>query len=213
MTKKDGKSPSSSQKTNDLINQAVHDLGGEITLEEASDDLVEITGDKSPSKEQVAKIDLQQFVDKEAYMRLAADFDNFRRRALKERKEWERQGQEKVLREVLDVLDNFQRGLVQAEGDDSALATGMRMVYSQIEGLLKQAGLERIPTVGSAFDPSIHEAVARLDNDSVPDGQIVEELKCGFRWSDRLLRPASVVVAKSSSPMKVDSKDDLEGAS
>jgi len=201
MSKKKSKSEGNTSKTDQLIDEALGDMGAlEIEAEtDPEDEIIEIeTPEKPKNKEPVAKIDVQQYVEKEAYMRLAADFDNFRRRALKERREWERQGQEKILCEVLEVLDNFERGIHQAEGDESPLAIGMRMVFSQMENLLSHQGLERIKTVGEMFDPSVHDAVSRVEDAEKEDGTIVEEIRRGYKWNNRLLRPASVAVVKNS---------------
>lgn len=203
--KKD-KTVNNRNKTDSLIDQAIDDLGteeyqdtGEVPvskdLRPESDEIVSM---EEPKKEAVAKIDLQQYVQKEAYMRLAADFDNFRKRALKERGEWERQGREKTLRSFLDILDNLARGLEQSEDKESPLYTGMQMVLSQAENWLKAEGLERIKCKGQSFDPNVHDAVARVEDPSKPDGSIIEEVKRGYKWHDRLLRPASVVVSKNS---------------
>jgi len=203
-------------KTDDLINEALKNLGHEESDKQSKaksadeSEIVEsenISDTDGKKREAVAKIDLQQFVDKEAYMRLAADFDNFRRRALKERKEWERQGKDKILRDLLDVIDNFSRGLSQAKDSEGPLATGMKMVLSQMEQILSSEGLEKIKTMGEKFDPAIHDAVARIESPGKQDGEIIEELKCGYKYSDRLLRPASVVVAKSDQ----DSEDSVLG--
>lgn len=196
-------------KTDDLISEALKNMGAEENPKSGNKnsqedgEIIEVEAQEASETEQkkkeaVAKIDVQQYVDKEAYMRLAADFDNFRRRALKERKEWERQGKEKILRDLLDVIDNFSRGLSQAKDAEAPLATGMKMVLSQMEQILNSEGLERIKTLGETFDPSIHDAVARIDAKDKAEGEIIEELKCGYKYSDRLLRPASVVVAKGS---------------
>jgi len=198
--------PDPKNRTDDLINEAIR----------AFDQTSTLSGIKTPAPEpdairpmernsdydvtdgkRVAKIDLKQYVEKEAFMRLAADFDNFRKRVLKERVEWERQGKEKVLRGFLEIIDNLRRGLSQPDATIGPLAEGMRMVLSQAEFWLQQEGLERVPTVGIPFDPSIHEAVARVEDLSKVDGTIVEEVRAGYRWADRLLRPASVVVVKS----------------
>lgn len=204
MAKKDDKRGAKASRTDELIEQALKNLDdtGEEKIDE--DGIVEVVIDdddeaeaSSRTKEQVAKIDVAQYVKKEQYMRLAADFDNFRRRAMKERQEWERQGREKILRELLDVMDNFARGLTQAESDEGALATGMRMIFAQCEQLLTNQGLERIQTVGSKFDPEVHDAVAKIEKPGEKDGTIIEELKRGYKWHDRLLRPASVVVVKN----------------
>lgn len=181
--------------TDELIQQALENLENtQNKTDEAEEGAIqESTGEQK--REQVAKIDVQQYVEKEAYMRLAADFDNFRRRALKERQEWEKQGREAVLRPLLDVLDNFGRGIEQAKDEESPLATGMTMIYSQMEQLLVSQGLRRIPTKGEKFNPEFHEAVAKIPSKEFEVNTIIEEVKCGFTWQDRLLRPASVVVS------------------
>jgi len=198
--------PDPKNRTDDLIDDAIRSFDQHSSL----------SGVKTPTPEpdairpaerntdydvtdgkRVAKIDLKQYVEKEAFMRVAADFDNFRKRVLKERVEWERQGKEKVLRGFLEIIDNLRRGLNQPDATIGPLAEGMRMVLSQAEFWLQQEGLERVPTVGIPFDPAIHEAVARIEDLSKVDGTIVEEVRAGYRWADRLLRPASVVVVKS----------------
>ncbi|MGA0163871.1 MAG: nucleotide exchange factor GrpE [Bdellovibrionota bacterium] len=146
-------------------------------------------------RETLAKVSLQQYVEKEVYMRLAADFDNFRKRALRERTEWEKNSKEKVFRGFLDVLDNLIRGLDQASGDSSALAEGMKMVLGQAEAWLKSEGLHRIESVGKVFNPQLHEAVGQRESDEVPEGSVIEELRRGYSWEDRLIRPASVIVS------------------
>lgn len=189
------------KKTDDLINDALSGLGEDTGEKQEADvgEIEEVTTDTGSTKEQVAKIDLQQYVSKEDYMRLAADFDNFRRRALKERKEWEQKGKDEILLSVLDILDNFSRGLQQSESDSSSLATGMRMVYSQMESLLEQNGLSKIETIGKKFNPSVHDAVGKRASEKKSDGEILEEVKCGWTYPDRLLRAASVIVVKNSS--------------
>ena len=161
---------------------------------EISDELVE----REPSRDSgaIAKIDLQKFIDKEAYMRLAADFENFRRRALKDRQDAEKVGREKVLRGFLEILDNLDRGIKQADMETGALADGIRMVMAQIDSWMKTEGLDRIQAFGQPFDPELHEAVAQAESEVVPNGHVMEEVRRGYRWSDRLLRPAAVVVCK-----------------
>jgi len=176
----------------ELIQEALENLDSEGEMAPVEDPRA------SGAKEKVARIDLQQYVEKEAYMRLAADFDNFRKRALKERQEWERQGKEKALRGAFDVIDNLARGLAQAAEDEGALATGMKMVLSQAEAWLLSEGFERIPSLGEKFNPSVHEAVAQVPNPDKDDGEVVEEIKRGYQWKGRVLRPASVVVVKNA---------------
>lgn len=200
MTK--AKKPDSKSKADLLIEEAVRS----IEAEEGGDKEVAPAAEPEELPKShsgvVGKIDLQQFIDKETYLRLAADFENYRRRAIKERQEAERSGREKALRTFLDILDNLDRGLSQAQGDQGPLASGIRMVMAQAEAWLKAEGLERIPTIGQMFDPAFHEAITQIEVADKPAGQIVEELKRGYRWPDRLLRPASVVTAKNSGETK-----------
>lgn len=212
MSEKKNKNTDKSSKTDSLIEEAIQGVyhlrddeeefefeGKDENISREDEEDSQIGKDTAERRrEAVAKIDLQQYVEKETYMRLAADFDNFRRRALKERQEWERQGKERVMRELLDVMDNFSRGLQQATEDKSPLAEGMRMVFSQMESILKNDGLEKIKTAGEKFNPNLHDAVSSVVKEGYEESAIVEELKCGYKWGDRLLRPASVVVAKAS---------------
>lgn len=209
------KEPENKTKTEDLIDEALKSFedsqrssagfgsasSAGFNSQTPSDEIR--SAERNPDYDQtdgkkVARIDVKQYVEKEAFMRLAADFDNFRKRVLKERGEWERQGKEKVLRGFLDILDNLKRGLSQPDSQMGPLAEGMRMVLSQAEAWLASEGLQRIATIGEMFDPALHEAVAKVQDLSKPDGMIIEETRCGYRWGDRLLRPASVVVVKSN---------------
>lgn len=196
--KQDGDLEEQTETTTDsLISEALDSLESQKREDEEEDGIVELPKQETDGQ-RVAKIDVQQVVNKETYMLLAADFDNFRKRALKERHEWERQGQERILTGFLDILDNLARGVQQASSEEGALIDGMRMVLSQSESWLSSLGLERIPALGAEFDPSVHDAAARVDSPQAKDGEILEEIKRGYRWknSDRLLRPASVVVCK-----------------
>jgi molecular chaperone GrpE len=160
---------------------------------EQDEDNFETNGAKS--REAVAKIDLKQYVEREAYLRMAADFENFRRRAVKERTDAERSGREKILRGFLEILDNLERGLVQVKEDQSSLAEGIRIILTQIDSWLKSEGLDRIESVGKNFDPLVHDALSQRESDE-PVGMVIEEIKRGYSWSNRLLRPATVVVSK-----------------
>jgi molecular chaperone GrpE len=140
--------------------------------------------------------DFQKYVEKEAYLRLAADLENFRKRAIRERQEAERNGRERILRGCLEIFDNLERGLKGAKDQNDPLAEGIKMILSQVENWLKSEGLQSIATKGEIFDPAVHEAVTQIERQDLPNGSIVEEVRKGYRWSDRLLRPASVVVSK-----------------
>ena len=202
--KNSDKARSSKSRADILIEEAVKAVEAKEAQEAPSEEVVsKETGNANP----VAKIDLQQFIEKEAYLRLAADFENFRRRAVKERQEAERNGREKILRGFLEIFDNLERGLSQSKDENSALAEGIRMIISQAEIWMKSEGLERVETKNKTFDPLVHEAVSQVEDNTKPSGSILEEVKRGYKWSDRLLRPASVIVSKNSENESEKEKD------
>lgn len=144
---------------------------------------------------------------KENWIRTAADFDNFRKRARKEIDDARKAGGEELLRELLPVFDNLERGVQSAQRaqDVKAVADGLLMVLKQFEGTLARAGITKVPTAGQTFDPSIHEAIQQVETDEHPPGTIVSEVQPGYMNGDRLVRAAMVVVAKAK-PGSAESK-------
>jgi molecular chaperone GrpE len=139
----------------------------------------------------------------ERYVRLYADFDNFKKRATRERDETRRSANEAVLSRLLPILDNFDMAMLAAAQPGTNLDTlkaGVAMIQGQLRGVLGEYGVEEIHAVGQAFDPSLHEAVSQQDSVEVPEGQVLNQLRRGYRVKDRLLRPASVVVARKPAP-------------
>ncbi len=133
-------------------------------------------------------------------LRLAADFDNFRKRTARERAEWHQEGREEVLRELLPVLDHYELGLAAICGTVSDAAwKGFEMIRAQLRGVLERFGVEPIPTVGSRFDPHLHEAVGHEPSSEVPADHVVREVRKGYRVKDRVLRAAQVVVSSGPS--------------
>lgn len=127
-------------------------------------------------------------------MRTLADFDNFRKRVDRERREQRQYAGSEVLRELLAVVDNLERA-VQAQGSLDEMKQGVELILRQVEDLLKHHGVERVLAKGEKFDPSAHEAVARHESDEVEEPMIAKELQAGYWLRDRLLRPALVEVA------------------
>lgn len=132
--------------------------------------------------------------ERERALRLRADFDNYRKRAERERAEIERYALTDALRELLPVVDNLERAL-SAQSDGSDLRKGVEMIVRQLYELLKRLGLSPIPAVGERFDPAVHEAVFFEESDSVTIPTVAEELQRGYRLNERLLRPSLVKVA------------------
>lgn len=136
---------------------------------------------------------------KERLLRTAADFDNYRKRTRRDISEAERRVQESLLSVLVPPFDNLERAAVHAESaqDVKALAEGLKMVLRQFEDALATVGIQRIASLGKPFDPAEHEAVQHVATDEVPPGAVAQELRAGYRWQDRLIRPALVVVAKA----------------
>jgi molecular chaperone GrpE len=130
-------------------------------------------------------------------LRLAADFENFRRRKAQEIADRSRYSSEDAARALLPVLDNLRRAVDHAasEGNGQQLQDGLRMVVIQFEQALAAIGVEAVETVGARFDPAIHQAIGGEESDEVSEDTVVAELQTGYRLHDRLLRPALVRVA------------------
>ena len=135
----------------------------------------------------------------EAWLRTAADFENFKKRAARERTEASKYATESLLQKLIPVLDNFEAALTAADtasGDANALQTGVNMIYQQLKNALKEAGLQEVDATNQKFDPTVHEALSQVESSEVPEGHVLQQLRKGYKLHDRLVRPASVVVAK-----------------
>jgi molecular chaperone GrpE len=130
------------------------------------------------------------------YQRLAADFENYKRRTRQELADRTQYANEELLRKLLPILDNFQRALDHTPSTvDPGWLEGIKMVARQFEATLADQGLTPISALGEPFDPSQHEAIARQETDEQPEGTIVEEMQPGYRLHERVLRPTLVKVA------------------
>ncbi|MEY2465935.1 MAG: molecular chaperone GrpE [Verrucomicrobiota bacterium] len=134
------------------------------------------------------------------FVRATADFDNFKKRAAREKQDAIRYANEGLLEKLVPVLDNFDAALTAAQttsGDSSqSLQTGVAMIFQQLKNALTEAGLEEVNAAGQKFDPNWHEAVSQKETDEVPEGQVVQQLRKGYKLRDRLVRPSTVIVAK-----------------
>jgi molecular chaperone GrpE len=133
---------------------------------------------------------------RDRHLRTQAEFENYRRRTGREREDWRRQAQEDLLREILPVLDNFDRALVApAAGGDPAFRTGVELIHRNFLAALERLGVRPFAAVGEPFDPMRHEAVGRVERRDVEDQTVVSEALRGYLFQERVLRPAQVVVA------------------
>ena len=134
-------------------------------------------------------------------LRTTADFDNFKKRAAREKQDAIKFANESLLQKLIPVLDNFDMALAAAQtsaGGEAvqSLQTGVNMIYQQLKTALTESGLEELDAANKPFDPNLHEAVSQKETTEVPEGHVVQQLRKGYKFRERLLRPASVVVAK-----------------
>ena len=157
--------------------------------------------DMSPAA--IAELQAQAAKAKEHWdtlLRTTADFENFKKRAARERQEAVKFANESLLQKLVPILDTFDMALTAAtnakEGTAQSLQTGVSMILSQFRNTLTEAGLEEIDAAGKPFDPNFHEAVSQQETADVPEGHVAQQLRRGYKLKDRLLRPATVIVAK-----------------
>jgi molecular chaperone GrpE len=136
----------------------------------------------------------------ERLLRTTADFENFKKRAAREKAESAQYATASLLTKMLPALDNFEMALAAAQSakDDklAALQSGVTMIQSQLKGILAEAGLEEIDATGKPFDPTFHEAVSQQESATVAEDHVLQQLRKGYKFKDRLLRAATVIVAK-----------------
>jgi molecular chaperone GrpE len=136
--------------------------------------------------------------------RLQAEFDNARKRAVREQQEFREFAAADVIRNFLPILDSFERALKAGSGDSNAnsnsndFRNGVELIYRQFQDALQKIGVQPIPALGQVFDPRVHEAVEMVDTTEVADHHVFDELQLGYKYKDRLLRPAMVRVARNS---------------
>jgi len=133
-------------------------------------------------------------------LRIAADLENFKKRAARERVEAAQAAAAALIQKILPVLDHFEmaQAATQTVQDDklASLQAGIAMIQQQLKNTLAESGLEEIDARGKPFDPMCHEAVSQQETTDVPEGHVVQQLRKGYRLRDRLLRPATVIVAR-----------------
>jgi Molecular chaperone GrpE (heat shock protein) len=159
----------------------------DLTLEEK---VVKLEGDLESAKTQVAEYYAR-------LQRLQAEFDNYRKRTVKEKEDISKYAAEQLVCEILPVLDNFERAInsVQKNQDIAAYAQGVEMIFRQLYNVLIKEGLTVIEAVGQAFDPNIHEAILSVESEEHPENTVIEEVQKGYYLKDRVLRPSMVKVS------------------
>jgi len=163
------------------------------------------TASEAPESTEVAALKAKADENWDRYVRLAAEFDNFKKRAAREREEAIRYANQALLGRLLPVIDNFEMALAAtADASDEtagSLRTGVNMILTQLKSVLTEVGVEEVDALGETFDPTVHEAVSQQETTEASEGQVIQQLRKGYKLRDRLLRPASVIVAKAPAPV------------
>ncbi|MBQ9272902.1 MAG: nucleotide exchange factor GrpE [Mogibacterium sp.] len=163
----------------------------EKTSEAGSNEEGEKAGDEAEADAKAAE---EQ--ESERYMRLMAEFQNFKRRAAKEKTDIHAYANEKIIGDLLPVLDNFERALSTDGGDIEAYAKGMELIFEQLKTALGNAGLSEIEAMDKEFDPNVHNAVMTETIEDAEDGVVTKVLQKGYKLRDRVIRPSMVAVNK-----------------
>jgi molecular chaperone GrpE len=156
--------------------------------------------DPAPALDPWEELEAEAAKWKEISLRTAAEMENLRKRTTRDREDAIRYANQRLLEDLIPVIDNFEMGMQAASQDTkSMIYIGMDMVRRQLNEFLASQGVEEIPTTGQ-FDPNLHDAVAQEECAAGEEGRILKVTRRGFRLRDRLLRPASVVVSKVPTP-------------
>lgn len=177
--------------------------------EEPKDEAIDLDVDESgelapePAPESLEIKKLKADLDKARndFLYLGAEFDNYKKHAIKERSDLVRFGAERFVRDLLDVIDNFERALQMemTPENQAKLREGVELIYRELQGLLTRHGVQEMNPVGQPFDPSTQEAITSEPTDTHPPGSVSRVFRKAYRLHDRLLRPAQVVVAQAPS--------------
>ncbi|HBI85476.1 MAG TPA: nucleotide exchange factor GrpE [Ruminococcus sp.] len=166
----------------------------ETAADEEAEELFSETDDGEPDiiEEDPAQKALQEANDK--YMRLFAEFDNYRKRTAKEKSETYQDAVAKTMLEILPAIDSFERAM-EAPCSDEAYRSGMEKIYNQLTTLLGKLGLEEIPALNEPFDPKVHNAIRQVEDENFGESTVCEVYQKGYRLGDRIVRCAMVSVA------------------
>jgi len=161
----------------------------------------EVLAPAAPGAEQVAELKERAAKAEEnweKFLYLAADFENYKKRAARERQEAVTFANEALLKKLIPTLDAFEMALAAAKPDPAtqSLREGIVMVSNQLKSTLAQAGLEEIDATGNMFDPASHEALSQEEKREVPEGRVLQQIRKGYKFHNRLIRPAGVIVAR-----------------
>lgn len=171
----------------------VKDDIGEAAVEDAADEQEEKTEQTEPADDKAAQDTASDEDADSKYLRLMADFQNYKKRVEKEKTDLYSYANEKIMTEILEVLDNFERALGQ-ENTGDGFKEGMEMIFKQLSDVLEKSGLAGIPALGEDFDPNFHNAVMTEETEEYESGKVSGVLQKGYTLNGRVIRPSMVKV-------------------
>ncbi|GMI82880.1 Chloroplast GrpE 2 [Hibiscus trionum] len=172
-----------------------------------------LENEKNGLEKQVLELSAEITSGKDKYIRLQADFDNFRKRSEKERLTTRSNAQGEVMESLLPMVDSFERARQQIKPEtkkEKKVDMSYQGIYKQFVEIMRSLQVAVVPTVGTPFDPSLHEAIAREESQEYKEGIIIQEFRRGFLLGDRLLRPAMVKVSSGPGSKKATSSGDYQ---
>lgn len=208
-TQKDEEMNTEPVTENEVVNESGND---ESVNTDEGKSIEEINAEIEQELEEAIDLDPQAQLEadllkwKETAMRTAADLENYRKRMSREKAEAIKFGNQRLIEELLPVIDNFNMGMMAAEAESgSMIYMGMKMVQAQMQGFLSGQGVTEAETVvGSDFDPNIHDAMSQEESDEFEEGKVIRVMRKGYLLGDRLIRPANVVVSKKADAEEVE---------
>ncbi|MGA8526415.1 MAG: nucleotide exchange factor GrpE [Candidatus Sulfotelmatobacter sp.] len=173
------------------------DLDRELPAGDGDDRTAEVrAGESSVAETEIQKLKAERDSLLDRLARAQAEFENARRRASKEQQEFRDYAVADAIKSLLPVMDSLERAL-QVKSDAAELRAGVELIYKQLQAALAKLSVNPIVSKGEAFDPRYHEAIEMVETRDTPDHQVIEELQRGYKFKDRLLRPAMVKVASN----------------
>ena len=153
--------------------------------------------DQDQAEEEVVEVsaDTQANEWKDRFLRVSAEFENFKKRTSVEQMQWIQRSQQKLIVDILSIVDNFERALQQKNEDNQSLFVGIELIYKSCLSVLKKYNVEEIATTG-AFDPEKHEAIMQVQSPDHASGDIVATVQKGYLMNNQIIRPAQVTVAE-----------------
>ncbi|MDR2562929.1 MAG: nucleotide exchange factor GrpE [Prevotellaceae bacterium] len=182
---------------NILNNQETKPEDSKLQVENA-EEITKAGFDGSENEKRIAEISEKLADSEDKYLRLAAEFDNYRKRTLKEKYDLIKTAGEEIIGDLLPVIDDFDRALdaIKSSDDFEALSEGVKLIYDKLSSVLTRRGLTCVEVIDSDFDPEIHEAVAKTPASDEKKGKVVDVIQKGYSLNDKIIRHPKVIVGE-----------------